>query len=36
VGLQLLGRALDEATLFRVAHGFQQRTDHHGAVPDLP
>ncbi|MGH0033594.1 MAG: Asp-tRNA(Asn)/Glu-tRNA(Gln) amidotransferase subunit GatA [Myxococcota bacterium] len=34
VGLQLVGRALDEATLLRVAHDYQQRTDHHLAVPE--
>ena len=33
VGLQLLGRALDEATLLRVADAFQRRTDHHLALP---
>jgi aspartyl-tRNA(Asn)/glutamyl-tRNA(Gln) amidotransferase subunit A len=29
VGLQLLGRSLDEETLLRVADAFQRRTDHH-------
>jgi len=29
VGLQLLGPALDEATLFRVAGAFQRVSDHH-------
>ena len=33
VGLQLLGRALDEATLLRVADAFQRSTDHHRARP---
>ena len=33
VGLQLLGRALDEATLLRVADAFQRRTDHHLDFP---
>ena len=33
VGLQLLGRALDEATLLRVADAFQRRTDHHTCSP---
>jgi aspartyl-tRNA(Asn)/glutamyl-tRNA(Gln) amidotransferase subunit A len=33
VGLQLLGRALDEATLLRVADAFQRRTDHHTLRP---
>ena len=29
VGLQLLGRVLDEATLLRVGDAYQGRTDHH-------
>jgi aspartyl-tRNA(Asn)/glutamyl-tRNA(Gln) amidotransferase subunit A len=29
VGLQLLGRPLDEATVLRVADAFERRTDHH-------
>jgi aspartyl-tRNA(Asn)/glutamyl-tRNA(Gln) amidotransferase subunit A len=33
VGLQLQGRALDEATLLRVGDAFQQRTDHHLCRP---
>ncbi len=33
VGLQLLGRAFDEATLFRAGHAFQQATRHHHAIP---
>ncbi len=33
VGLQLLGRALDESTLLRVADAFQRLTDHHTRVP---
>jgi aspartyl-tRNA(Asn)/glutamyl-tRNA(Gln) amidotransferase subunit A len=33
VGLQLLGRALDEETLLRVADAFQKRTDHHTRTP---
>lgn len=35
VGLQLVGPALDEATLLRVADGFQQRTDHHLRTPPV-
>jgi aspartyl-tRNA(Asn)/glutamyl-tRNA(Gln) amidotransferase subunit A len=34
VGLQLLGRPLDEATLFRVADAYQRRTQFHVAHPD--
>jgi aspartyl-tRNA(Asn)/glutamyl-tRNA(Gln) amidotransferase subunit A len=33
VGLQLLGRVLDEQTLLRVADAFQRRTDYHLARP---
>jgi aspartyl-tRNA(Asn)/glutamyl-tRNA(Gln) amidotransferase subunit A len=33
IGLQLLGRALDEATLLRVADAYQRRTDHHAQQP---
>jgi aspartyl-tRNA(Asn)/glutamyl-tRNA(Gln) amidotransferase subunit A len=33
VGLQLLGRVLDEATLLRVADVFQRRSDYHLARP---
>jgi len=34
VGLQLLGRALDEATLLRVADAYQRRTPWHEQHPD--
>ncbi len=33
VGLQLIGRYLDEARLLNVAHRFQQATDWHARVP---
>ena len=33
VGMQLLGRALDEATLLRAADAFQRLTDHHERRP---
>jgi aspartyl-tRNA(Asn)/glutamyl-tRNA(Gln) amidotransferase subunit A len=33
VGLQLLGRPLDEATLLRVADAYQRRTDWHTRHP---
>ncbi len=33
VGLQLLGRALDEATLLRVADAYQRRTEWHARRP---
>ena len=35
VGLQLLGRALDEATLLRVADAYQRRTAWHERHPEL-
>ncbi len=33
IGLQLVGKYLDEATLLNVAHQFQQQTDWHLQVP---
>jgi aspartyl-tRNA(Asn)/glutamyl-tRNA(Gln) amidotransferase subunit A len=33
VGLQLLGRPLDEATLLKIAHAYEQSTDWHKAKP---
>jgi aspartyl-tRNA(Asn)/glutamyl-tRNA(Gln) amidotransferase subunit A len=33
VGIQLLGRPFDEATLLRVGHAYQQRTRHHLQEP---
>ncbi len=36
VGLQLLGRHLQEATLLRVADAFQRRTEHHLQRPPEP
>ncbi len=35
VGLQLVGRYLDEARLLRAAHRYQQATDWHRRVPPL-
>lgn len=35
VGMQLIGGAFDEATLFRVGHGYQQATDWHLRAPPL-
>jgi aspartyl-tRNA(Asn)/glutamyl-tRNA(Gln) amidotransferase subunit A len=35
VGLQLVGRAFDEATLFRAGHAYQSVTDHHRARPEV-
>jgi aspartyl-tRNA(Asn)/glutamyl-tRNA(Gln) amidotransferase subunit A len=33
VGIQLLGRPFDEATLLRIGHAYQQQTRHHLAEP---
>jgi aspartyl-tRNA(Asn)/glutamyl-tRNA(Gln) amidotransferase subunit A len=35
VGLQLIGRPLDEATLLRVGHAYQQETEWHLRRPEL-
>ncbi|ADH98274.1 Asp-tRNA(Asn)/Glu-tRNA(Gln) amidotransferase subunit GatA [Salisediminibacterium selenitireducens] len=35
VGLQIIGKHFDEAMLYRVAHAYQQVTDHHQMEPAL-
>jgi aspartyl-tRNA(Asn)/glutamyl-tRNA(Gln) amidotransferase subunit A len=35
VGLQIIGQPLGEETLLRVAHAFEQATNHHREHPDL-
>ena len=35
VGLQLVGRPFDEATLLRLAHAYERATPHHEASPPL-
>lgn len=35
VGLQIIGKALDESTVLRVAHAFEQHTEHHKQRPQL-
>jgi aspartyl-tRNA(Asn)/glutamyl-tRNA(Gln) amidotransferase subunit A len=35
VGLQIIGKALDETTVLRAAHAFEQHTDHHKLRPAL-
>jgi aspartyl-tRNA(Asn)/glutamyl-tRNA(Gln) amidotransferase subunit A len=35
VGLQLAGRYFDEASLFRIAHAYEQATDWHARRPSL-
>ena len=35
VGLQIIGKPFDEATVLRVAHAFQQATEHHRKQPPI-
>jgi aspartyl-tRNA(Asn)/glutamyl-tRNA(Gln) amidotransferase subunit A len=35
IGLQILGKALDEARIFQIAHAFEQSTDWHKERPPL-
>jgi aspartyl-tRNA(Asn)/glutamyl-tRNA(Gln) amidotransferase subunit A len=35
IGLQLLGKALDEARIFQIAYAYEQSTDWHKARPEL-
>ena len=35
VGLQIIGNHFDESTIYRVAHAFEQSTDHHKQKPQL-
>jgi aspartyl-tRNA(Asn)/glutamyl-tRNA(Gln) amidotransferase subunit A len=35
LGMQLVGRHFDEATVLRLAHGFQQATDFHRKLPPI-
>lgn len=35
LGLQIIGKHFDEKTVYRVAHAFEQATDHHKAKPEL-
>ena len=36
LGLQLLGKALDEASILQIAHAYEQSTDWHKQRPPLP
>jgi len=35
VGMQLIGKHLDEQTLFQIGHAYQQETDWHKQLPNL-
>ncbi|MEK3733485.1 MULTISPECIES: Asp-tRNA(Asn)/Glu-tRNA(Gln) amidotransferase subunit GatA [Paenibacillus] len=35
VGMQVIGKAFDESTVLRVAHAFEQHTEHHKRRPEL-
>ncbi len=35
VGLQIIGKAFDESTVLRVAHAYEQQTEHHTKRPVL-
>ena len=35
IGLQLIGRTLDEATVLRAAYAYEQATDWHRRRPEL-
>ncbi|WP_150276014.1 Asp-tRNA(Asn)/Glu-tRNA(Gln) amidotransferase subunit GatA [Paenibacillus tepidiphilus] len=35
VGLQIIGKEFDETTLLRVAHAYEQNTEHHKARPQF-
>ena len=35
LGLQIIGRHFDESTVYRVAHAFEQATDHHKVMPEI-
>src|SRR5699024_8811624 len=35
IGLQIIGRAFDEGTVYRAAHAYEQATDHHTKRPRL-
>ncbi|MCM3733213.1 Asp-tRNA(Asn)/Glu-tRNA(Gln) amidotransferase subunit GatA [Fictibacillus nanhaiensis] len=35
IGLQIIGKHFDESTIYKVAHAFEQATEHHKAKPKL-
>jgi len=36
IGMQLVGKPFDEATILRVAHQYQEKTDWHQQLPPMP
>ena len=36
IGMQLIGRSFDEATLLTIGAAFQRATDYHDRLPELP
>jgi aspartyl-tRNA(Asn)/glutamyl-tRNA(Gln) amidotransferase subunit A len=36
IGMQLIGRSFDEATLLTIGAAFQRATDYHARLPKLP
>ena len=35
IGMQLIGKAFDEGTLYKAAYGFEQNTTYHTMKPEL-
>lgn len=35
IGLQIIGKHFDESTVYRTAHAFEQKTEHHKSKPQL-
>jgi aspartyl-tRNA(Asn)/glutamyl-tRNA(Gln) amidotransferase subunit A len=35
IGLQIIGKSLDEETILRVAYAFEQATEYHKSKPEL-
>lgn len=35
IGMQIIGKQFDEATILRLAHAYEQETEWHGQTPDL-
>jgi len=35
IGMQIMGKPFDEQTVLRIAYAYEQKTEHHRAVPDF-